>query len=188
MTRLIWKFLNAPLLILVILFAVSIQTTIFFPPYLIYLKPDVILIAVVWFALKREFLEGGVLTLICAEIAEIHSSGIQGVFFATYMAVFLTVKGFSNYFVFPKLKNAVVMVLFISVFWKALALAFTSSFVDFYRQWRQTLEFLLPGAIVEGALAYWGFQFMEKFDWKTYKNPQALRALEDELHLEEEGF
>ena len=72
MTRLILRALNAPLLLLLVTLGVAALSSLFTEYPLIYLQPNLVLIAVIWCALRRPFIEGGILTLIIAENAEIH--------------------------------------------------------------------------------------------------------------------
>jgi rod shape-determining protein MreD len=185
--RLLLKWLNAPVFILLLAYGVALQTTLFMPSPIHLLQPDIILIAVIWCALHREFTEGGILTLICGNISEIHSSAPQGVFMLTYLLVFLGVRLASRLFVIPSRTSLVSLTLVTSLFFKfgymgALYLLGTGA-----NQWRHLLTLLIPGALSTSILGYWLYPLLERYDWITFKNRKAEQMLGDELRLEGEG-
>lgn len=188
MRRLALRALNGPLFILLALVATGLQTSLFQGPPLIYFEPDLLLIWVIWCALKRPFTEGGILVLILGEIAETHSSAPKGLFLTSYMAVFLATRGASRFIVLPRLStlasytaitsgaHTLIMGLILAM------LGLQSSFL------RQMLYLILPTACATGALSFWIYRWLKQFDWYTYKDPMAQQALESELYLEEEGL
>ena len=64
MTRLLLRSLNSPALVLLALLGIAIQTSLFSFWPLSYVQPDIVLLLVIWCALRRQFFEGGVITLI----------------------------------------------------------------------------------------------------------------------------
>ena len=188
MIRLLLRWLNAPALVLLAAIGVAIQTSLFATYPLMYLQPDVVLILVIWCALHRSFTEGGILTLIFANIAEIHSSSPQGLFLVSYMAVYLIMRMSARMFVINGLVTTIILTLIGSILWKfsyiiTLLLLGTGS-----NQWRHLLVLLFPGAAIEGAVGIWLYRWLEKFDWVTYKNERARQMLEDGLQLDGEGL
>src|SRR5262245_36686835 len=101
MTRILLRYLNFPALVLLVILGVAIQTSLFASYPFLYLQPDFVLLAVMWCALHRGFSEGGALTLIFAEIAEAHSAAPQGIFLASYMAIYLLVRFAARFVVIP---------------------------------------------------------------------------------------
>ena len=55
MTRMLLRLLNAPAFVLLFLIGMAIQTSLFASYPLNYFQPDVILIATIWVALRRGF-------------------------------------------------------------------------------------------------------------------------------------
>ncbi len=188
MKRILLKALNTPGLILIAILAIAIQTSVFSGSLARYFQPDAILILVIWCALKRPFGEGGVLTLVFGNIAEIHSGAPQGLFLILSMLVFLGVRSASRYFVIQNRLHWVLLSLICLVL-HHVGLWFALSLLDapVPRLGYQSL-LLLPALGSQSILAYFAFPWLENYDWSTYKSPKAQRLLEDELHLEGEGL
>lgn len=188
MTRMILRFLNAPALILLTMLGIAVQSSFFTFWLLPYFQPDVILLAILWCALRRDFLEGGINTLILANICEIHSSSPRGLFLVTYMAIYLLVRLAARLLVIPDF-NAYAWVTFFSVI-----LAKSFSLVMLYLlgistgQWDHFLLFMLLGAATTGLIGRWVFEWLERFDQKTFKNVRMDPDTEDELELELSGI
>jgi hypothetical protein len=180
MTRILLRFFNFPGLLLLTLFGIAIQTSLFTFWPLNYLQPDIVLLVVIWAALKRGFWEGGWVTLFIADFAELHSATPQGMFLISYMAVFLAVRGLSRLVVIPNLSSLVMVTLFVSVFWKLSCLGVLYLLGASANQGRHTLLFLFPGAIIEGAMALWVYGWLEKYDWATFKSARTEHSEQDE--------
>lgn len=188
MKRLVLKFLNVPIFIILILLGISIQSTCFSFYPLNYLQPDFILIAIIWCALRRSFFEGGVLTLLLGRIGEIHSSSPQGIMMLSYMMTFLMTRVIYRWLMMPSLTSWVVLTLGASIFYKLFALWVLYLLGVAENQWKQTISLLLPGAAVAGIIGVWIYAWLEKFDLATYKDPRSEKKLEEDLQLEGEGF
>jgi len=188
MTRIILRTLNPLFLIVLVLIGVAAQTSLFASWPLQYLQPDFVLIVVVWCALQRGFIEGGILTLIISSIAEIHSAAPSGLYMVSYMLVFLGVRVTSKFLVIPNYTYYALTTAFASIFWKLTGLGTLYLLGASANQWKHTMVLLFPGAVVQGMLSYWVYQWLERFDWITYKNAKAEQALENELQLDNEGF
>lgn len=181
-------YLNFPVFVLLIAIGIAFQSSLFNAYPFNYLQPDIILLAVIWCALRRGFAEGGALTLIFANIAELHSSAPQGLFMITYMLVYLAGRGISHLFVIPNLSSLVMVTFGASIFWK-LSYLFVLYLLDLAgNQWRHTLILLFPGAVMEGVIAVWVYRWLDRFDTLTFKDPRALASMEGELQLEHEGL
>ncbi|MGK5083347.1 hypothetical protein WDW37_08565 [Bdellovibrionota bacterium FG-1] len=188
MTRIVLRFLNFPGLIFLTLIAIGIQTSLFAFWPLHYIQPDVVLLVVIWASLKRGLWEGGWITLFAADFAELHSAAPQGMFLLTYMAVFLGVRGLSRMIVIPNIHALVLVTMFISIFWKLASLGVLHLLGASGNQWRHTLLFLFPGAIVESFAGIWVYRGLEKYDWLTFKRPHneySAQDTEEELYLYE---
>ncbi len=188
MLRIFLRALNAPTFILIMTVGVAIQTSLFRSTPLDILQPDVLLLGVLWCSLRRRFFEGGVITLVLGEIAEVHTSAPRGLFLSTYMAIYLSTRGLHRFVALPFISSLVLLAMSASLVWKLLYLTFLGSFGLGQYQWRHALTGLAPGAAVEGLAAYWIFQFFEWFDIATYKDEKARRSMEEQVQLTEEGL
>lgn len=188
MNPLMLRYSNTPILIALVLIGIGLQTSFFSFYPLNYLQPDLILFLVIWMSFKRSWLEGGVLTLLFAEIAEIHSTGTRGLYFATYMGVFMTLKVMNKLLLFQNFQSLIGVTLFSSIFWKLSTLALLYFLGYGSQQWRHTLSLLLPGALMQGVLGIWVYRGLSKIDWFTLKDPRARDAMRDESILSEEDF
>lgn len=188
MKKIILRALNPVFFVLLVIIGIALQTSLFNSYPFMYLQPDLVLICVIWCALKRPFVEGGILTLLFADMAEIHSATPQGLFLMSYMTVFILVRGLARYVVVPHLSGMVMVALASSIAWKVIYLSILSMMDLAENQWRHTLVLLLPGAVMVGVASVWVFRWLEKFDWVTFKDPRAQKALEDEYQLEVEAL
>src|SRR5271170_2540078 len=178
MIGILLRFLNAPGLILITMAGIAIQTSLFVAWPLYYFQPDIALLIVVWCALRRGFTEGGIITLLVANMAEIHSAVTQGLMLVSYMLVYLGVRLASRVLVIPDLSSFVIVTLFASIFWKLSTLLMLYGLGAAGNEWRHTLLFMAPGALVEGALGFWFYKQLERFDFFTNKKaPTEQSAL-----------
>ena len=188
MTRLFLRAWNAPGLVLLMMIGIALQSALFSYYPFVYLQPDIIIMAVIWCALKRDFTDGGILVLIFSQIAEIHSGAPQGIYMVGYILIYLLIRLSSKYFILQSLSALIGLTLAASIFWKLSNLGILHLLGLSANKWRHTLTLLLPGAVMNGILAIWVFRLLERYDWVTYKDPRARQALDDELLLDEEGL
>lgn len=190
MTRILLRFFNLPGLILLSLLGMAVQTSLFSFWPLSYLQPDLFLIVAIWMALKRGLFEGGILVLIVSDFAELHSAAPQGLLMITYMTVFLGMRALARLIVIPNLSSMVMVTLFVSVFWKLECLGILHLLGAGGNQWRHTLLYLFPGAVIEGLLSIWVYKFLDQYDRATFKKINQEHANElsdDDLMLDGEG-
>ncbi|MGZ3687961.1 MAG: hypothetical protein ACXWPM_05460 [Bdellovibrionota bacterium] len=187
MTRIILRLLNGPALILIMAIAIALQTSLFVSWPLSYFQPDLVLLAVIWFAMRRGFIEGGILTLIIANLAESHSGAINGIFLITYMLVFLGVRLANKLLVIPGLSSYAMVTLFAAIGWRLSGLGVLHLLGKSVNQWRHTLIFLFPGAVLEALIAFWAYPLLEKLDLLTFKQVRPEQILEEELGLGSAG-
>ncbi len=188
MIRLFLRTANAPVLILLVALGIAIQTALFASPPLSWIQPDIVLIAVIWCSLRRNLLEGGILTLIFANIAEIHSSAPQGAMLVTYMAVYLGVRAAAKFLVLPNRTSLIFLTMGSAMLWRLAMLILIHLLGAGANLWRHTLIYLFPGAVIEGAIALGLYRALDRFDGVTFKSPRAQHILEDEVQLEGEGL
>lgn len=188
MIRIVLRILNTPILLLATILAIAIQTSLFATYPFTYIQPDVVLLVVIWCALRRSFFEGGVLTLILGNVAEIHSAAPQGLLMLTYMLVYLGVRAAARLLVIPHFSSLILLTMAASIASKAAYLVVLYLMGAAGNQWQPMLIYLFPGAMMAGLLGFWTFRGLDRFDWVTFKNIRARQALEDELRLEGEGL
>jgi hypothetical protein len=143
---------------------------------------------VLWCALKREFIEGGILVLIFAYIAELHSSVPRGVFMTTYMSLFLLTRISAIYFNLPGIEKPFVVVLvscFLFFSLDAILLHFLGVSIAYFE--KTLLPFFL-GSVLTSLISYRIFQWLDRLDWVTFKHPKARQLLENDLYLSGEGL
>lgn len=187
MTRLLLRAFNGPAIILIALLGVAIQTSFFSFWILPFLRPDIVLLIVIWCALRREFTEGGVLTLILANLTEIHSAAPSGMFMISYMLVYFLVRSAARTLVIPDLSAFLLITLWVTVFAKICNISLLYLLGAQALQIKQTMIYIFPSAVVNAILGKWLYQWLEKFDWYTFKDARAdrsLSSLDDELQLE----
>ena len=187
MKRLLLNFLNAPLLFLLAVVLTGLQTSLFAAWPFNLVQPDFLLILVVWCALRRGFIEGGILTLLLAHLAELHSGAPRGLYYASDLVVFVGIQALHRWLMIPNFSSYATLTLGASMVWKLVNLGILYLLGTAENQWKHTLLFLMPGAVIEGTLAFFVFPWLEKFDWVTFKNPRAEKAIEEELELDLEG-
>lgn len=188
MTRLLLRALNSPALVLLAMVGIAIQTSLFSFWPLTYLQPDIILLMVIWCALRRQFIEGGVITLIVSHIAEIHSGAPSGVFMITYMLLYLGLRAASRILVIPDLSSIILVTLVLTALSKISMGLILHLLGAGGSQWRHVLFYLIPEAMVNGMMAKWLFRWLDRFDSITFGSAQSERGLESELgELQLEG-
>jgi hypothetical protein len=188
MTRILLRALNTPVLIFLVTLCIAIQSSLFSSWPFLYFQPDIVLLAVVWCSLRRSFLEGGIITLIFANVSEIHSAAPQGLFLIDYMSIYLLVRGSSKFLVVPTLMHYTLLTMASSIIMKAVSLSVLYLLSGSFIGWKHTITFLPLGAAVEGFFSIWIFHWLDQFDWVTFKHFHAERLLDEELHLDHEGF
>jgi hypothetical protein len=183
--NLILRFLNAPIFVLIVAVAAAVQSSLFNSYPLWYFQPDLVLIAVIWCALRRTFTEGGILVLVFASIVEIHSSAPAGFFFCIYMSIFLGLRVFSRYFVISQFASLLIVTMGAAVAWKLLVLALLTAFGLARAQAYHFFVTVLPFAGIEGFMGFWAFKALDLFDRNTTKSERSRQLIEDELLVEE---
>lgn len=186
MRRIFLRLLNAPGLVVLAAIGVALQTSLFAWKPASYFQPDFVLIFIMWCALKRNFFEGGVLTLIIADIAEIHSSAPQGLFLITYMIVFLAVRLAAKVLVIPGLSSWITLTLSLSVVSRLVGLSVLLALGASLNQWRQTVLTLFPGAVMAGLCGSFMYRWLDKYDAVTFKHVRE-QVLETDLQVENAG-
>jgi hypothetical protein len=170
MNRLILRFLNSPVLILLTAVAVAVQTSFFATWPLRLFEPDIVLLVVLWCSLQRDFTEGGVITLVIGEIAELHSAAPQGVLLISYMLVYLAFRGAAKVFVLPLDDGLVRVSAAGAVLWRLVTGTLLSLLAPGRLPWHHFILFTVPEVLIQAGMGLWVFKWLEKFDAVTYKN------------------
>ncbi len=163
---------------------IATQTSFFRYYPLHYLQPDILLVGVIWCALKRAFTEGGILTLVMAEITELHSGAPQGLFLALYLTVFLIVRISSRIFVVSNRIEITYLTLAAAILVKVLQPLLHSALAINNQNFGHFAIFLLLGSASTSLLGYGLYPFFAKLDWLTFKNRKAETMLADEVRIE----
>ena len=180
------KALNTPGLIFVALIFLTIQSTLFTNRTLAFFQPDAVMFLVLWVAMKREFAEGGVLTLLFGYSVELQSAAPAGLFLCNYMFLFLLAHMlYRNFHILNK--RALVLVGMSAGILSRIDILFILYLLNKAdNQWFHTIQLLAPTAIVHGALIIPIFTFLHRFDIWTLKNPDAEHRYERDFYLDEE--
>jgi cell shape-determining protein MreD len=180
------KFLNIPGLIFIALFALALQSTLFSNSTMAFFQPDIIVFLVLWMAMKRDFGEGGTLTLVFGYLVELKSAAPRGLFLTNYMFLFLITRFlYKNFQVVNQ--RALIMIGIAAAIFSQLDILFILYLLNKAdNQWFHTLQLLAPTAIVHGALIPFVFRGLYKFDFITLKNPEAEHRYERDFYLDEE--
>jgi len=185
MRSLLLRFLNAPFFVLIVAGAIAVQSTLFNSYPLWYFQPDLVLIAVIWCALRRTLTEGGILTLIFATMVETHSSAPAGFFLCIYMAIFLGIRAFSRFFVISQFASLLIVTIASAAVWKILVLVVLATLDHARPQLSHFFITVLPFAGMEGLMGYWAYKALDAFDRSTTKSERSRQLIEDELLVEE---
>lgn len=188
MTRIILRLLNAPLLVLFVAIGIALQSSLFtFWPF-IYLQPDFVLLVVVWCAFRRNFEEGGWITLMISNMSEIHSISPQGLHLISYMSVFLLLRIASKFLVISNIFSYSMSTVIGSLLFKVVGMIVLHLLGVNGVQWKHALAFLVFGSLVEGLFSIWVFRGLEKFDSVTFKSARLVHTSDEEIQLGSEGF
>lgn len=180
------KMLNAPGLLLFALASMALQSTLFNTVTLAFFQPDIILFLVLWAAMKREWAEGGILTLLFAYLAELKSGAPRGLFLAHYMAIYLCTRFLYRNFHVLNRRSLIMIGVTSSVISHLGILILMHLLNKSENLWFHTVQLLAPTAIVHGLLIHWVFRLFHRFDFMTFKNPEAEHRYERDFYLDEE--
>ena len=167
------KALNIPGIIVIALIAMALQGTLFNNSSLAFFQPDIILFLVLWLAMKRDFEEGGILTLVLGYLVELK--------FIFLIARFL----YKNFQVLNR-RSLILVGIGASLFSRLDILFILYLLNKADNEWFHTLQLLAPTMIVHAALIPFVFKFLYRFDFWTLKNPEAEHRYERDFYLDEE--
>jgi rod shape-determining protein MreD len=186
MTRLLLRLSNAPAILLIAMCGVALQTSLFSFWILNYFQPDILLLLVIWCAIRRSFLEGGILTLMIGEIAEVHSAAPSGMFMIGYMATYLSIRGAARLLSVSDLNFLRLLTLFASVLDKVIMMGVFWLLGGSKLQVAHMIVFVFPTAVVNGLLGQYFYLWLQKLDWVTLKNTRVERLLDNDVINEQQ--
>jgi cell shape-determining protein MreD len=179
------RFFNFPLLVLVLLIGLAIQSALFRSHPIRYFQPDFALLFVIWVAFRRSFTEGGIFTLVVGSIVESHSSAPQGFFMICYMVIYLGIRAFVTFFLLSQWASLSLVAIGSSLFFKATEWILLAPMGAAERQSFHLLIQTLPSALMAGVCALFVFPLLSSFDHRTFKSDREQSFLDDELSTEE---
>jgi hypothetical protein len=182
----ILKLLNTPGLILSGLAAMALQGTLFNPVSLAFFQPDIILFIILWVAMKRAFTEGGIITLVLAYLAELKSGAPKGLFLIHYMLVFVITRFLHRNFHVLSRRSLILIGVGASIASRLDILFLMYLLNKAGNLWFHTLQLIAPTAIIHGILIPFVFRALYRFDYLTFKNPEAEHRYERDFHLDGE--
>lgn len=180
------KMSNFPGMLVIALFALTIQSTLFNHPSIAFFQPDLLIFFTIWASIRRNFIEGGILTLLFGYLVELHSAAPQGFFLCTYMALYLLARFLYQQFQISSQKVLLLVGIGFSVAMRLLILFILYLLNRSENVWHHTLQLLAPTILSHGILIFVVFKILQRFDNWTLKNPDAERHHERNFHLDEE--
>jgi hypothetical protein len=182
------KFFHWPIFFFLVIALFAAQTTFFLYPPMASIQPNLALLLVLWFALRRDFYTGGILTLLLAHFSEIQSGAPQGFFMISLMLVFISIQGAQRYFSFPDLKSFIFLTALATVFFQILLYGLLFLQDQQNLAWLAGIEHLLHGLISNSITGFFLYRFLSRFDYWTYKDPRKRSYGDEDATLVEEGL
>ena len=185
MNRLLLRALNPFFVVVLAWIAMILQTSLFTLPLLKPLQPDSLMIGMVWFALRRKLIEGGILTLILAYLAELQSAAPQGAYLILYMGTYLLVRGINRLLVISNLTKIALMTIAATLVWRIAMIFLFRQLGELHRFWQPVLLWTLPASALTGLLGLALYPWFQKLDDATFKSTRSQKLLEDDFKLDE---
>jgi len=180
------KLSNFPGILVIALFALTLQSTLLYLPSIAFFQPDLLIFFVLWVATKRTFIEGGILTLSFGYLAELYSAAPQGFYLCTYMAMYFIARVLYQQFQISNKKVLVLVGIGFSVILRMITLFILFLLNRSENVWHHTLQLLAPTILSHAVLIIYIFRILQQFDNWSLKNPDAERHHERNFHLDEE--
>lgn len=185
MLPIVLRYLNPLGLLLLAMLACGAVTSFFRPWPLYHVQPDMILFVVLWCALRRGFYEGGVLTLLLANVAELHSSSPQGLLLTIYMAIYLLVRATSKLVALSDTRPLVVVTFAASMLARLAGLAILNFLATVESDWVRTLALATASSALQCVIGIWVYRWLSTYDLVTSRRFQADIGSEAEFKFDE---
>ncbi len=175
MQRTYLKYLNTVFFALLLLIAVSFQSTLFSYHPIEYFKPDLILLIVVYFGFRRTIIEGGIFAIIAGLILKNHSSAASHFAMTVYLYLFLISKILSRAVASPNFLSSMSMVAFLTLLKKTgfLILTWFEGSQPLRVLFDNFLIYLIPGVLAQALLTPLFFGIFKELDHYTHKDELA---------------
>ena len=180
------KLSNFPGMLVIALFALTLQSTLFNYPSIAFFQPDLLIFFTLWAAVRRNFIEGGILTLLFGYLVEIYSAAPQGFYLCTYMTIYLLARFLYQQFQISNKKVLVLVGIGFSILLRLIVLFILYLLNRSENVWHHTLQLLAPTVLSHAILIFFTFRVLQRFDNWSLKNPDAERHHERNFHLDEE--
>lgn len=164
MIREVYYLLNIFLILLFAVFACALQSVFLKLNFISWLHLDILLLIVVYLALHRNLIEGGMITVIIARLVEVNSGSPAGLMISCYLIVFLTTLFSREMFLLGTSVSTIILAMLGGLIWK-LSLFLITAFLGILPDvWRSLLIFLIPSLIALGIFITPVFSILEKID------------------------
>ena len=128
------------------------------------------------------------MTLIIADIAEIHSAAPMGLYLFSYMFVYLLIRAMNRYLLIARLGSMINITFFATFVLQLTQLTMLRLLELKLGQWQWIIFSFAMGILVNGFLSIWVFKLLGRFDWISHKDARARQTADEEFQLGEEGL
>ncbi len=174
--------INFGIYLVLTLFIVIVQSTIFSYFPLNYIQPDLFLILVIFLGLRRDSIEGASLVMIGSIIMEMHSSAAPNFLFSLYLYAFVIAQCLSKMVIISDLPSAISVVAGLTILKKIGLLVLYGIYGLLSNSIKHFFIYLIPGIIIQVIITPACFAWFRQIDLKTYKDKHA----EDEYDINKE--
>jgi rod shape-determining protein MreD len=180
------KMTNLPGILAFALLALALQSSLFNHPSIAFFQPDFLIFFTLWVAIRRSFIEGGILTLLFGYLTELHSAAPQGFYLCVYMTIYLSARFLYQQF---QITNSRILAL-VGILYASFARLMTLFILFLMNRTDNvlihTFQLIAPTIFTHAILIVITFKWLMRFDNITLKNPDAERHHERNFHLDEE--
>ena len=182
-------FFNPLFFVLYYLGCIFVQSALFIKSPWSYFQSDLLVIFVLWFALRRNFTEGGVLSLVIGYLTESHSSVPKGTFALAAILLFLSIRTFNYYFVISQWSALLTLTLTFSFVFKCIHFLILIFIHLSSRHWEYALYYLPLPIVMNGFIGFYLYKTFDRLDRFTTKelNEDSRQLMDDELLVSDGG-
>jgi penicillin-binding protein 2 len=167
MIREFYRGLNFLVMVILALFISAAQAVVLKLNLISWLSLDLVLLMVIYLALHRQLLEGILLILLVARIAEIHSASPAGILTLGYLGVFISIWFVKRMLLVGTSFSSILLAMAGGLLWKIYFLMLAIHQGLFSNVWRNTLELLIPFLLGMALFSRPIFAFFKKVDTIT---------------------
>lgn len=122
----VYYWLKVVIFLFLFLLMVAIQSVVFQWSIISWLGIDILLLCILYFAIRKNTLEGMILSLILSYFAELNSPASNGLIFSCYMVTYILTTVAKDFILLQKSKTFFTLVLFGCFTWKLSFLVITT--------------------------------------------------------------